>query len=339
MLLLERRRVDSIVWDGSGLEDWDSRLIAFVIAVDRTARERSIRVDRSGLPEGARRLLDLAEAVPEKADARIGEDAPHLLEELGEEAIAISRSFGSALAFVGLVVLSLGRGLAGRARFRLRDLSQLFRQAGWDALPVVSLINFLVGMILAFVGAAQLESYGATIYVADLVAIAMVRDLAAIMTAIVMAGRSGAAYAAQIGTMNASQEIDALHTLGIDPVDFLVLPRVLALTAMMPLLTMYGDLLGIMGGGFVAAGMVGISAQTYFEQARQALTIGTLVGGLSKAAVYGALVAFAGCLQGLQAGRSAEGVGAATTKSVVWSVVLIIAAAGSFAVVFYVLGW
>jgi phospholipid/cholesterol/gamma-HCH transport system permease protein len=277
--------------------------------------------------------------VPEKADARQGQDDPHLLEQLGEATLESTRSFESALGFIGLVILASGRYLSGRARFRLVDLSLLFRQAGWDALPVVSLINLLVGMILAFVGAAQLQAYGATIYVADLVSIAMVRDLAAIMTAIVMAGRSGAAYAAQIGTMNASQEIDALHTLGIDPVDFLVLPRMLALTMMVPLLTLYGDFMGILGGGLVSSGMIGLSPTTYVEQARSALTIGLFAGGVFKAGVYGALVAFAGCLQGLQAERSAEGVGAATTKAVVWSVVLIIAAAGSFAVIFYVLGW
>jgi phospholipid/cholesterol/gamma-HCH transport system permease protein len=203
----------------------------------------------------------------------------------------------------------------------------------------VALINVLIGMILAFVGASQLERYGASIYVADLVAIAVVRDMAAIMTAIVMAGRSGAAYAAALGTMNSNQEIDALRTLGISPVEFLVVPRVVALTLMLPLLTIYADVLGILGGALVADTMLGTSPVLYLRQTWSTLSLGAVLGGLVKAATYGLLVGLAGTFHGLRAGRSAAGVGQATTRAVVASVILIISAAGAYAVLFYVFGW
>jgi phospholipid/cholesterol/gamma-HCH transport system permease protein len=203
----------------------------------------------------------------------------------------------------------------------------------------VTLINVLIGMILAFVGASQLQRYGASIYVADLVAIATVRDMAAIMTAIVMSGRSGAAYAAALGTMNSNQEIDALRTLGISPIDFLVVPRILALTLMLPLLTLYADAVAILGGAMIADTMLGTSLRLYLQQTWSALSIQQLVGGLFKATTYGLLVGLAGTYQGLNSGRSAAGVGDATTRAVVMSIILIISAAGAYAVLFYVLGW
>jgi len=204
---------------------------------------------------------------------------------------------------------------------------------------VVTLVTFLLGLILAFVGAIQLEMFGASIYVADLVGVGMVRDMAALMTAIVMAGRSGASYAAQIGTMQVNQEVDALQTFGISPVDFLVLPRVLALTLMVPVLTVYADVVSILGGAAVSLSMLGLSATAYYQQTVNAVTVGHLTGGLLKAATYGWLVATAGCFQGLHAARSSAGVGEAATTAVVRGIVSIIAACGIYAFLFYLLGW
>jgi phospholipid/cholesterol/gamma-HCH transport system permease protein len=321
------------------LSGWDSRLVGVLDQVGRTASQVGATTDWSSLPGGVQRLLALAMAVPEKTDARRAAARTTRIQAVGEHTIAAGARLGQATTFLGEVIQGFGRFVAGKARFRATDLLVLLQEAGAGALGVVTLINILIGMILAFVGASQLQRYGASIYVADLVAIATVRDMAAIMTAIVMSGRSGAAYAAALGTMNSNQEIDALRTLGISPIEFLVVPRVLALTLMLPLLTLYADAVGIIGGAFVADTMLGTSLQLYLQQTWSALSVEQLVGGLFKATTYGMLVGMAGTYHGLNSGRSAAGVGDATTRAVVTSIILIISAAGAYAVLFYVLGW
>jgi phospholipid/cholesterol/gamma-HCH transport system permease protein len=328
----------TITFDTRDLTFWDSSVLAFLAGTSRLARERGVEVDRSGLPEGLRRLLALAEAVPEKADARAAEVDDLFVERLGERVIEAQRLFESELEFVGQLVLSFGRALRGRARFRASDLALLIQQSGFDALPIVTLVTFLLGLILAFVGAIQLQTFGATIYVADLVGVAMVRDMGALITGIIMAGRSGAAFAAQLGSMKVTQEIDALETMAISSLDFLVLPRVIALVLMMPLLTLYGDAMGILGGGFVGVTMLGLSPTEYLLQTVDAVNMTHVVGGVVKGTVYGALIAVAGCLRGVQSGRSSSAVGDAATSAVVTSIVLIITACGVFAFVFYALG-
>jgi phospholipid/cholesterol/gamma-HCH transport system permease protein len=221
---------------------------------------------------------------------------------------------------------------------RWSDVALLVQQSGIEALPIVTLVTFLLGLILAFVGAIQLQTFGATIYVADLVGVAMVRDMGALITGIIMAGRSGAAFAAQIGAMKVTQEIDALETMAIPAMDFLVLPRVIALFLMMPLLTLYGDAMGILGGGFVGVTMLGISPISYLLQTADAVSLTHTIGGVIKGTVYGVLIAIAGCLQGMQSGRSSSGVGDAATKAVVYGIVSIITACGIFAFLFYALG-
>jgi phospholipid/cholesterol/gamma-HCH transport system permease protein len=243
----------------------------------------------------------------------------------------------AALAFFGEGVLALGALLRGRARFRMTDLLVVIQDCGPRALGIVSLISFLIGLILGFVGAVQLQQFGASIFVANLVAVAMTREIGCIMTAIVMAGRTGAAFAAQLGTMNTNQEIDALSTMGISPMEFLVLPRMLALILMMPLLTIYADLVGILGGAVVGMGMLGLGSTEYFEQTRGAVNLASFFIGVSKSAVFGVLVALVGCLRGLQSGRSAAAVGLAATSAVVTSIVLIIVIDGLFAVILNVL--
>ncbi|MDH5315350.1 MAG: ABC transporter permease [Gemmatimonadota bacterium] len=332
-------RPERVVIEVDDLSGWDSRLIGFLDQVGRAARQVGATPDWSGLPGGVQRLLALASAVPERTDARRDGIQTTTLEAVGRRTISATHRGGDALAFLGEVILGFGRFFRGKARYRPTDLWLLFQEAGMGALGVVSLINILIGMILAFVGASQLQAYGASIYVADLVAIAVVRDMAAIMTAIVMSGRSGAAYAAALGTMNSNQEIDALRTLGISPIEFLVIPRVLALTLMLPLLTIYADVVGIIGGAFVADTMLGTSLKLYLQQTWSALSPKLLLGGLFKATTYGLLVGLAGTYQGLRSGRSAAGVGDATTRAVVASIILIISAAGAYAVLFYAFGW
>ncbi len=325
-------------YDTSELEAWDSGLLSLLLRLEDLARERGAAVDRRGLPDGARRLLDLAESSPAREDARRDDRAPPLLDRIGRSTLEAAEHADDSVVFLGQTTSSLARFFTGRGRYRARDLWLLVQQAGAGALPIVSLVSFLLGAILAFVGAVQLEQFGATIYVANLVGVAMARDMGALMTGIVMAGRSGAAYAAQLGSMKVNQETDALVTLGISPVEFLVVPRVVALSSMMPLLTLYSVLMGILGGALVSALMLDLSLTTYWNQTASAIALPGLFGGLFKSFVYGILIAIAGCLQGMRCGGSASAVGDAATAAVVTSIVAIISAAGVFAYVFYVLG-
>lgn len=320
------------------LQGWDSSLLTFLIKVSDLCAQHQVAADREGLPSGVRRLLALAEAVPERAGARRGIAPPSWLARLGTAVLQAREPLLEMLRFIGQVSLALGRLVRGQARFRRADLLLAIQQAGAQALGIIALISFLVGLILAFVGAVQLQQFGAAIYVADLVGIAMVREMGAMMTGIVMAGRTGAAYAAQLGTMKVTQETDALTTMGISPLDFLVLPRMLALCLMMPLLCLYSDCIGILGGAAVGAGMLKLPLMVYYHQTASAVHIHDLLGGIFKASVYGVLIAISGCLRGMQCGNSSSAVGDAATSAVVTGVVFIISACGIFAVVFYALG-
>jgi phospholipid/cholesterol/gamma-HCH transport system permease protein len=206
------------------------------------------------------------------------------------------------------------------------------RQCGPQALGIVALINFLVGMILAFVGAIQLEQFGASIFVADLVAVASVREMGCIMTGIILCGRTGAAFAAQLGTMKVNEEIDAFRTFGISPVEFLVLPRVVALVLMMPLLCVFADAIAILGGYAVSVNLLDITSVQYLSRTLEAVTPASFLLGVGKGGVFGVLVALTGCLRGMQCGANAAAVGLATTSAVVSGITAIIAADGVFAV-------
>ena len=242
------------------------------------------------------------------------------------------------ITFLGQVLLSAAAALAGRWRFRFKDLERVTADCSARAVPIVTVVNVLVGAILAFVGAVQLVKFGAGIYVADLVGIAVAREMAAIITAVVMAGRTGAAFAAELATMQSNEEVDALEVLGLNPVDFLVLPRVLALLFMMPLLYVYGCITGLLGGMLVAAGMLDISPAAYIARSFVALSWQHLAIGVSKSVVFGALIGLIGCYSGLYAQRNAAGVGVATTQAVVASIVAIIALDAVFAVCANALG-
>jgi phospholipid/cholesterol/gamma-HCH transport system permease protein len=327
-----------IAFDASQLSAWDSGLISFLARVSEFCRECGIAEDRTELPAGVRRLLELAEAVPEKKGARAKAVRPAFLERIGRATIGYGLSVDEFLAFLGELAVALGRFVRGKARYRKVDLFEVVQNCGARAVGIVSLISFLVGVILAFMGAVQLQQFGAAIYVADLVGIGMLREMGAMMTAIIMSGRTGAAFAAQLGTMKVTQEIDALTTMGISPMEFLVLPRVIALVAMMPLLCLYSDFVGILGGAFVGVGGLGLSATGYMQQTIGALTLTNLFGGVFKATVYGLLIGIAGCLRGFQCGNSSSAVGDAATQAVVTSIVMVVVACGLFAVLFNALG-
>ena len=327
-----------IGFDTHQLGHWDSSLLAFLTQVSNTCRERGVALDTTALPAGLHNLLDLALAVPERAGARKQLTAPPFLEHLGAQTIAAVAEGGATLSFLGNMTLTSIRLARRKARYRASDLWLLIQQCGVEALPIVTLISFLVGVILAFVGAIQLKQFGAQIYVANLVGVAMTREMGALMTAILMAGRTGAAFAAELGTMKVTQELDAFTTAGFSVFEFLVLPRVLALVLMMPLLCLYADFVGILGGTAIGVGMLDLSPRIYLEQTIQAVRLVDTAGGVFKAAVYGGLIALAGCLRGLQAGSSASAVGSAATSAVVTGMVAIIVACGLFAFLFYILG-
>jgi phospholipid/cholesterol/gamma-HCH transport system permease protein len=324
-------------FDTSGLSGWDSGLVSFLLEVESACRDRGIQEDREGLPAGVRRLIELAEAVPEKEGARAGAKRNALLERVGDWVLAYSVGMADFLGFFGDLSLAIAKFARRKARYRTIDFMEVVQQCGPEAVGIVSLIAFLVGVILAFMGAVQLSQFGASIYVADLVGIGMVRDMGAMMTAIIMSGRTGAAFAAKLGTMKVTQEIDAFTTMGISPLEFLVLPRVLALIMMMPLLCLFADLVGILGGAFVGVTMLDLSFSAYMRETISTFTFVNFIGGLVKGTTYGGLIALAGCLRGFQCGNSSSAVGDAATQAVVMSIVLVVAACGAFAVAFNIL--
>jgi phospholipid/cholesterol/gamma-HCH transport system permease protein len=330
--------IGSIVFDTRELAEWDSGLLIFLKQLSEFSAQKKITIEESGLPEGARKLLALAAAVPAKKDARKAEGKVPFLAHVGNETIDFFKAAGDMLAFIGDTVLAFLNLLRGKAQFRRSDLWLIMEACGGQALPIVSLICFLVGLILAFIGAIQLELFGAQIFVADLVGIAMVRLMAAIMTGIVMAGRTGGAFAAQLGTMQVNQEIDALKTLGISPMEFLVLPRMLALALMMPLLCLYANVMGILGGMVVGVGMLDIGLIQYYNETAKAVNLWNLGIGIFSGIVFGVIVALSGCMRGMQCGRSASAVGGAATSAVVTAIVGIILSTAVITVICNLLG-
>jgi phospholipid/cholesterol/gamma-HCH transport system permease protein len=326
-----------IMVDGSALTGWDSSLVNFVAGLIKICRIRQITVDRSHLPEGLNRLIDLACEHPDSIRNTIAVP-DSILGRTGRRILARFAAFGGYLDFIGSVALALCAAMFGRARYRHTDFIELVQGAGANALGIVTLISYLVGVILAFMGAVQLQQFGASIYVADLVAIAIVREMGAMMTGVIMSGRTGAAFAAQLGAMKVTQEIDALVTMGLSPIEFLVVPRIIGLVLMMPLLCLYADFVGILGGATVGVTMLGLSLRSYLQQTMVAITLTGLIGGLVKSIVYGLLIALAGCYQGFQCGRSSSAVGDAATAAVVSGIVMIVVACGVFAVIFNILG-
>ena len=327
-----------LVIDVRELGHWDSGLLAFLRHVEVACADRGVPVDLGNLPDGVRRLLDLAGPIGPTGRAspqpRIG-----LLAAIGNSALSTTASTISAISLVGELAIGLARWLRAAADVRRSDLVEQIQHCGAEALPIVTVIAFLVGMILAYVGAIQLGKFGADIYVADLVTIAMTREMAPIMTGIVLAGRTGAAFAAEIGTMQGNEEVDALSTIGIRPIEFLVLPRVTALAVMTPVLCLYADAAGILGGVMVAGVSLNTTIQAFFAEILYASSFTNLAIGLVKGLVFGVLIGFTGCRRGLAAARSAAGVGHATTSAVVSGILQIIIADAVFAVVLNVLGF
>ena len=315
-----------LVFSTESLGRWDSLLMTELIRLIAYSEEKNISVDTKTLPSGIQGLLSLVSAVPERVGVRRQVLEVPWLEIIGNSGLQLLGDVNALIMFVGNLTLSIIAFFRGRAHFRWLDLWRNIQDCGPSALPIITLISLLVGLILAFVGSVQLALFGAQLYIADLVGLGMSREMGGLMTAVIMSGRTGAAYAAQLGTMQVNNEIDALETMGFDPMEFLVLPRVLALIFVMPLLCLYADLMGIIGGALVTVNFFEVSIVEYVNRTVNAIHIADLSVGIFKCAVFGVLIALSGCMRGMQCGRSASDVGDATTSAVVTGIVFIVIA-------------
>jgi phospholipid/cholesterol/gamma-HCH transport system permease protein len=318
------------------LENWDSSLLLFLFEVEKWCVETKATLDASKLPPNMRDLL-------KQIIAAQGKDVPVDRSEnpiglIGLAVFDVLAKINQISHFVGECTLSSVRLAKNPIRFRWRDCLAEMQQCGALALPIVGLIGMLVGLTLAYTAAVLLREFGADIYVANFVGLVMVREMGPMMTGIILAGRTGASYAATLGNMKAGEEIDAFETLGIRSIDFLVMPRIVAVTLMTPLLTLYANMLGIVGGLFVAAGLLSIPPTAYWVQMQSSVDMSDLVTGVIKAITFGGIVGLSGCLRGLQSDRSAIGVGRSTTSAVVTAILLLVVADAIYAVIFNMLG-
>jgi len=325
--------ITALAFDTSGLGRWDSGLVALLFKCLGMCEANQLEFRAETLPAGMAKLIQLARAVPEKKDAARSTARPPFLQRVGVSGQAVWEGAAGMLRFVGENVLAFLKMLRGRAQFRWADMFLAMQECGPQALGIVALINFLIGLILAFVGATELARFGASIYTADLVAVASVREMGCIMTGIILCGRTGAAFAAQLGTMKVNQEIEAFQTFGISPVEFLVLPRMLALILMMPLLCIFADVIAIAGGFVVSTLMLHVTPELYLSRTVSAISLSAFLLGVCKGAFFGVVVALTGCLRGMQCGTNAAAVGLATTSAVVTGITTIIASDGLFAVI------
>ena len=324
-------------FDFSALGRWDTGLMVFLAGCLEEASRRGVRINEDQFPQGVRKLLELSRAVPDKETGG-GDASCSFLDSLGRNARDVLAGVGTFLTFTGEVALGFTRLLRAQKVFRSSDFMTILYQCSAAALPIVGLISLLSGLTMAFVGAVQLQKFGAEIFVADLVGLAMVREMGALMAAIVMTGRTGASFAAQLGNMRVSEEIDALETLGIRPVDFLVVPRLIALVLVMPLLCMYANVIGILGGYLVGVLMLDMSTHQYVTQTFNAMSLNDLFSGEIKSVFFGMVVAASGCFYGIRCGQSSAAVGQAVTQSVVTGITFIIVVDAVFAVIFHILG-
>jgi phospholipid/cholesterol/gamma-HCH transport system permease protein len=322
--------------DTSKLGEWDSSLAIIQLQIARWCEEKNIQLDTQETPQGLQQLLLLATAVPANKTSNEKKPEP-FVQRLNKKLQTQWQSISASLVFIGDISLAFLQWIHGNAKTRRIDILYFVQQAGPSALGIVTLISLLVGMILAYLGSVQLRQLGAQVYVADLVSLGMVREMGALMTAVIMAGRTGAAYAAQIGTMQVNEEIDALKTMGVSSMEFLVLPRLVALVFVMPLLCVYADIIGMVGGALIAANM-DVSFTQYIQQSRNAVDLIDISTGLLKSVFFGMLIAIAGCQSGLQCGRDSNAVGIATTNAVVRAIVYLVVADAAFNILYDKLG-
>lgn len=325
-----------LVLDCSAVEALDTAGTWLLQATVRDLERRGRRVALRLRPEH-RALLEMIRS-PALAEAEPAPRRPTLLARVGRWALGSLEQALAMVAFVGESAVAGARAIAQPSHIRWRSVLHEVQTAGFDALPIVGLLSFLLGLVIAYQGAGPLARYGANTFVADLVGLAMLRELAPLITAIVVAGRSGSAWAAQIGTMKVTEEIDALRTVGIDPLEFLVLPKILALVVALPLLTVFSDALGVLGGMVMSRSELGLRFEDFLDRFVQGVRLPDYLVGVGKAPVFAAVIALVGCHQGFRVSGDAESVGRHTTVSVVQSIFAIVVVDALFSVVFSWLG-
>ena len=335
--LLVREKPQRMVVDAEGINYCDISGIGLLLELKRGQMRAGNEIEIRGLRPEFHELLTLFDPMEFDEPASKAEEELNIPQEIGQATTKFWLNIRALVEFVGEACEALFRVLLNPRQVRWRDTLIVGESAGVDALPIIALISFLIGLIMAFQAAIPMRQFGAEIFVANLVGLSMVRELGPLMTAIVLTGRSGSAFAAELGTMKVNEEIDALTTMGLDPVNFLVVPRMIASLFMTPVLTVFSNLMGVIGGALVLLAM-GYPLVTYFNQVYDAVTIGYFLGGLAKSFVFGLLVAGVGCLRGLQTKIGATAVGESTTSAVVGGIVVIVVADGIFSVIYYYLG-
>jgi len=334
--VLAKTKPTRVRFELAQLDSWDSSLLLFLFEVEQWCTATKTPLDATALPQRLRELLVQIVAAQGKEKPVDRRENPITL--IGLAVFDVLEKVKQISHFVGECTLSIARLAKNPIRFRWRDCLAEMQQCGAMALPIVGLIGMLVGLTLAYTAAVLLRQFGADLYVANFVGLVMVREMGPMMTGVILAGRTGAAFAATLGNMKAGEEIDAFETLGIRSIDFLVMPRMVAVTLMTPLLTLYANMLGMFGGLLVAAAILKIPASAYWVQLQASVDLSDLVSGVIKSVTFGGIVGLAGCLRGLQSERSAIGVGRATTSAVVTAILLLIVADAIFAVLFNMLG-
>ncbi len=335
---LLKQPLTTIAFNTYNLGIWDSSILVIMTKFMTIAKNNKLIIQDKNVDTGIKNLTRLALATPPNTDALKNNTQESFSEYVGKLTLYFPQIIQQVLAFIGEITLAIQRLFIGKSSCTISNVWVCIQECGIEALPIVSLISMLVGLILAFVGVVQLRMFGAEIYVSSLVAVGMTRIMGAIMTGIILAGRTGAAYAAVIGTMEVNEEIDALTTLGIIPSDFLVMPRLIALTCMTPLLVVYADFMGMLGGFLVGVAALGIEPLEYITFTQKGFVLNNLWVGIIHGIVFGVIVAITGCYQGLRCERSAAAVGLATTSAVVYSIVGIVIATALLTILFNILG-
>ena len=319
--------------------EYTSILGALIYSLINTLKKEGFSIDIENIPEQVREMLLLSlkkTGNPPYLNTDIIKTS--FFEKVGIKSYNIYQDIKKAFDFINNSFSSVMNFIKGTAVYRKKDFWFIFEDCSYKAVGIVALVSFLVGLIVAFVGAIQLKSFGAGIYVASMVSIGMTRIMAAIMVGIVMAGRTGSSYAATLGTMQSNEEIDALKTLGVNIYEYLVAPRIISLVLVIPFLTLLADILGIFGGAVVGIGFLNISSSSYFDYAIKALSLSNTLIGVFHSFVYGIIIAICGCYEGINAGRNADSVGRATTNAVVTALVWMIVATGIITILLEVIG-
>jgi phospholipid/cholesterol/gamma-HCH transport system permease protein len=329
---------DSVIVKMNAVSSWNSALLTVIIRIKELSQAHHLHCNIAAVPEEMQRLLKLLDQIPVCQVDAFFEKNTSFLYNVGSNVIAAIKEIGQVIDFLGRAIAAFILVLKGKANYRGSDTWLVMQQTGAEALPIVSLLNFLVGAILGYIGALQLEKFGAEIFIGDMVGVAMTREIAAIITAIIMAGRSGAAFAAQIGTMKVNEEIDALRSMGLSPMEFLVLPRMIGMMLMMPLLAIYANFMGVFGGALVAYTILDITLEQYLDVVIKSVELNDLFVGITMSIVFGIIVSVVGCQKGMSCGSNAEAVGTSTTSAVVTSTVLIFVAAAFLTFFFGALG-